>query len=360
MRQDISALLDLLESLDLARQHTVAAGFDAVIDRIQRPFQSSGAHSSFYSSLRDFGAAIQASPGSCTIETSGVDRRGGGNMPNFARALARLGIQPSCVGPMGGKALCPEFQDLSSQAYSVGDPGECLALEFPDGKLMLSCPGKSAELSWELLVQRVGESTLRALFGGAELAAFLNWAEIRHATALWSDVFQACILPTGPHPDKYLLVDITDCSAHPSEELLQLAKALGRFSPYRALVMSFNEKEASLFSRALGLSAPEQPELCRSLEQALGASMVVIHGKRQCWFSQKHGPQGTVPAFWMETPLVSTGCGDTFNGGLAFGLLHGLLLPQACLLANSAAACYLSSGQVPAVEDITAFLRRRR
>ena len=358
LRQDISTLLDLLGSLDLSRPHTAAAGFDAVIDRIQRPFRISGSLPSFYSSLQDFGAAIQASPGSCTVETSGLDRRGGGNMPNFVRALTRLGVQAACVGPMGDKALCPEFQDISCQAYSVGDPGECLALEFPDGKLMLSCPGESAELSWPLLVQRIGASTLRTLFGGAELAAFLNWAEIRNATALWEDVFQACILPANPDQSKYLLIDITDCSAHPADELLQLAQTLRRFSTYRALVMSFNEKEASLFSGVLGISGPDQPEFCRGLERALGATMVVIHGKRQCWFSQKRGPQGSVPAFWMERPLVSTGCGDTFNGGLAFGLLHGLSLPQACLFANATAACYISSGLAPTVEDITAFLRR--
>src|SRR5262245_2752409 len=77
---------------------------------------------------------------STNIELVAQRTKLGGNGPIMANALARLGVKVTYVGALGYPNLHPVFNEFARRAevHSICDPGRTDALEFEDGKLMLT------------------------------------------------------------------------------------------------------------------------------------------------------------------------------------------------------------------------------
>src|SRR2546425_4213303 len=84
---------------------------------------------------------VSAAAGQSTnIELVNQRTKLGGNGPIMANALARLGVKVTYVGALGYPHLHPVFADFARNAevHGIADPGHTDALEFDDGKLMLT------------------------------------------------------------------------------------------------------------------------------------------------------------------------------------------------------------------------------
>src|SRR6185436_15156890 len=77
---------------------------------------------------------------STNIELVNQRTKLGGNGPIMANALARLGVKVTYLGALGYPTLHPVFHEFAqrAQVHSIADPGHTDALEFEDGKLMLT------------------------------------------------------------------------------------------------------------------------------------------------------------------------------------------------------------------------------
>src|SRR5438552_10846420 len=94
---------------------------------------------------------ISAAAGKSTnIELVTQRTKLGGNGPIMANALARLGVKVIYVGALGYPHLHPVFTEFARRAevYSIADPGRTDALEFEDGKLMLTKTTSLNEVTW--------------------------------------------------------------------------------------------------------------------------------------------------------------------------------------------------------------------
>ena len=132
----------------------IVAGFDAAIDSLVKPVRNRNADGTkeYFKTIADFGEFLTEKHNlSCMIEVDTVMEKSGGNMVNFSHAIGELGGLVDCIGSLGVTKTHPMFEHLSTNCtlHGAADPGECMALEFSDGKVMLSRMDKANELSME-------------------------------------------------------------------------------------------------------------------------------------------------------------------------------------------------------------------
>lgn len=102
--------------------------------------------------MHEFSQYLDTKAGtSCSIDLQLIEKKIGGNMPNTASILGKMGIECICVGAMGKPDIATEFRDMpdTCKLISVEEPGSCRALEFMDGKL------KSVSVRWFCMEKRV-------------------------------------------------------------------------------------------------------------------------------------------------------------------------------------------------------------
>ncbi|MFT7420332.1 MAG: hypothetical protein ACI9QN_001257 [Arcticibacterium sp.] len=123
-------------------RHKVLVRIDGFIYKIQRPVKSNIAGKNiFYPTIKIFGERINYAAGkNAQIELFYELIKLGGNAPILANSLANLGIKNTCLGMFGLPKIRAVFNNMHKdcQLVSLGDPTETTALEFDDGKLILS------------------------------------------------------------------------------------------------------------------------------------------------------------------------------------------------------------------------------
>ena len=326
---------------------TVSAGFDGYIDRIFKVRQHAAGSRHHIETMSQFGSYIVGKAGkSCSLELQQVGEKIGGNMPNYASALSHLGIAVNCIGTLGWPRIHPLFGDGLSRCNlsSVGQPGKCDALEFGDGKVMLTHNQNIDILDFETLDARIDVRAVSKLFTGGDLIAFFNWSEMKGATSIWSGLWDSIWeqLPKSLP----MLVDFSDCSGRSPEEIREILQVLGGYQKACSVCYSMNLNEAEQFALKLGLCTGAPQELARTLYRQLQPEMVVIHLLNGCVYAGKEA-QGYIPNKLIPNPILLTGAGDNFNAGLSFGMMLGLPIESALLLGNAVSGYYIFHGQSP-------------
>lgn len=352
-KQKIQILLNRLQSLP-TRSLRVAAGFDACLDTVIRPVRSIGEDENpvFFSSIGEFGRYLARHQDlSCAIDVRTVSHRPGGNMPNLAAGLTALEIPVDCVGPLGMPVPDRAFSGIGRSLITVGSPGVCTALQFDDGKVMLSNMEGASGLNYAYLQQALGTKKIRELFQNCHLAAFVNWAELPQATDLWRGIAQDCWFSREPDLSRFLLVDLTDCRRRSEPEILEVLSLLRECSRYRRLALVLNQNEANQLAAVFKLTPSGLPELANQLREAVSAWLVVIHRNESCVLSQA-GESFYSDGFLVPQPVISVGAGDTFHAALAFGLLHQFTLQELAFFSSLYAALYVEHGKAFTIPEM--------
>jgi sugar/nucleoside kinase (ribokinase family) len=371
----------ILEKL-LAREGRISekkliAGFDGFIDTIAKPIRRSGKGREgleYFQTIPEFGTYI-AGQGhkSASIELEIVERRMGGNMPNFARAAAALGLRPQCIGMLSDVrgepgTNAPVFRDLPGQAFSFAPAGTATALEFDDGKIFLA---PRYVLPAPPQIEGLGE-----LIRGADGIACVNWGELSFSTALWKGLREtAAMFP--PARNALFLFDLYDFNRRTDEEIAEVLTLIASFSSAAvssggepsltairsaegsdaagaAAVLSLNRNEALLLGeRIIGETAGLEA-VARSLGQRYSIDEIIIHshdGALVCAGNEIC----RVEAVPQAKPAISTGAGDTFNAAYIFARLMGLETEEVLRFANFYAGMYVSLGSRPGLRDLIPF-----
>src|SRR5690606_20117978 len=150
----------------------------------------------------------------------------GGSGPSMALALARLGMQVTCVGTLGAPRLHPVFQALEEagvETISLGPPAHTDALEFLDGKLMLGKLTPLAAVDWPTVAEAVGRRRLVQLARDCHLIAQLNWTMLPHLTSIW----EAWRQEMAPLARGVFFVDLADPAKRPLAQLQAALDTLG-------------------------------------------------------------------------------------------------------------------------------------
>lgn len=332
----------------------VTAGFDGCVDAVLRPIRRrAGQETDYFSTIASFGAYLQTKAGlSCAVGVEPVSRRFGGNAPNLCAAVAALGGHASCVGNLGGPEPC--FQAVGADLYTIGPAGVCDALQFSDGKVMLSSMRETEHITFRDVRDAVGAERLDALFQDSGGTAFVNWAEMPHAADIWQGIVDEVWARHGPDREKWLLIDLTDCSRRPAEELEEIAEVCAGAARYRRVVWSLNAGEGMQVARHFRCVRGSAAESAQRLRERLSADLLVIHDVEECALA---APEGAVRVAGVpvRNPRISVGGGDHFNGALLFALLHGLPPEAAAAFAAGYSAAFVARGRSPSLEEYAEF-----
>jgi sugar/nucleoside kinase (ribokinase family) len=333
----------------------VLAGFDGFVDTIAKPVMKTGGSGQppqYFKTIGDFGTYIAGQGGkSASLELEILDRRMGGNMPNFVRGIAALGAETWAIGMLGGEqeGLDPVFGELPGRVFSFAPAGTATALEFDDGKIFLAPRYALSGDPWPLVeaaLEKAPSPGTDALLEGADLVVCLNWSELAFMDELWQKLLEKCRALFSREKEKRMLFDLCDFSRKSRGELDRVMALLECFSALRTVTLSLNRNEALL----LEPGAEDPREIARNIARRYAIDEILIHSHDGALL-QRGDETFTAETALVPEPKISTGAGDHFNAAYAFAALEGRAPAERLNFAGRCAGAYISTGKSPCREE---------
>jgi sugar/nucleoside kinase (ribokinase family) len=341
-------------------------GFDGFVDTIVEVVDKRHSFAEYtrMQTIADFGARISRAAGlSTNIEFVPVAKKLGGNGPIMANAMMSLGVNVSYIGALGKPTINQVFDSLvqgCAQVVSLAEPGLTDAVEFTDGKVMLGKITSLNEVTWDALVEAVGEDRIRELFTSCDLVATVNWTMMPHMNDIWENLLR--VLPPNSDPDRPILfVDLADPEKRKSEDILEAMRLIGRFNSVYRVALGLNRKEATEVAEVLDLklSAPAAEvsleEITRALADALDLWCLMVHPTSAA-AAVVDGVYAHTVGPYTSKPRLTTGAGDNFNAGFCLGLLLGLSLEQCVMLGTATSGFYVRNMHSPSFAELKDFV----
>jgi len=344
-------------------------GFDGFIDEIMHPVDKRTDAQTFkrIETIEKFASRISKASGlSTNIELYPVNKKIGGNGPIMANALAQSGASITYIGAMGYPTIDDVFKAMPDNVkiHSVADAGHTDALEFHDGKLLMGKMASLSEVTYERIIETLGEETFTRLLSKTDLFATVNWSMLPFMTDLWKKMIRHILKDLPEQKTKpVMFIDLADPEKRENEEIIEALNLLKGFESRFRVILGLNKKEAYDTANVLGLFDPELLEsmelplkdLAFGLHTHLGIHGVVIHPvERSCAvldgvYAEELGP-------YVKEPKLTTGAGDNFNAGFALGVLLGLDVDQALLLGMSTSGFYVRNARSPLFSELPGFI----
>ncbi len=286
----------------------------------------------------------------------------GGNGPIMANALARLGVKVTYVGALGYPQLHPVFTEFARNAevHGIAEPGHTDALEFEDGKLMLTKTTSLNEVTWENIQRRYGRGKFIDQFSTADLVGFVNWTMIPFMSELWASLLEE-FCPVNHSLRRKIFFDLADPEKRTPQDISRALELISSFEKYFEVILGLNEKEAFAVGDVLGVHTSNRSRdglaaVTADIQKRTAVGTLVVHPVTYA-IATSGDSVTSVDGPFVEKPLITTGAGDHFNSGFCLGKLLGFDNPTSVLCGVSASGHYVRSGQSPSVEDLAALMR---
>ncbi|HXJ61255.1 MAG TPA: PfkB family carbohydrate kinase [Verrucomicrobiae bacterium] len=299
---------------------------------------------------------------STNIELVNQQTKLGGNGPIMANALARLGIKVAYVGALGYPNLHPVFIEFARRAevHSISEPGHTDALEFQDGKLMLTKTAHLKEITWENIQLRYGRDRFLQNFATADLVGFVNWTMVPSMSELW-EALQREYQPAADTGRRRIFFDLADPEKRTPADIRRALELIVRFEKHFESILGLNEKEAYEIGQVLGLKTTDHTpaglaELAVGIQKQVPVDTLVVHPVTFA-LAVTAGTVSMVDGPYVDKPLITTGAGDHFNSGFCLGKLLGLENAAAVLAGVTCSGYYVRHAQSPFIEDLAGMLR---
>lgn len=360
-------------------------GFDGFIDSISRlvDVRTSMAPDEYQpiKTISAFGMRVAAAAGlSTNIERVTLEDRFGGNGPLMAGALGRLGLRVTYIGAVGESAssenvhpVFAEFAARCTRVIPIGVPSHTLCLEFDDGKVMMNDTRHVQGVTWDRLVSRVGLDALGAIVSEASLLGIVNWSLLGGVPGIWRGLAED-VLPAAAKRERRLFVDLSDPAKRIDSDIRSMFTQLAMLERAGLRVtLGMNLAEATRIAHVLGLAAPgdEGPTGAPSgkptpesilaaavaIRGAIDVDEVVIHPREGAAGASRDGAKSWILGPLARSPRLSTGAGDHFNAGYAFGRTMGLSLEQSLAAGVATSGAYVRDARSPDMERLIGFLR---
>lgn len=313
--------------------------------------------------LKNFGELLVArADGGVGVELVWKRRCEGGCGINTGRIAACLGIKPILPGLYGDKAIDPAFEEFKDNCdiLSLGDPALTIALEFPDGKVLMSDLKAVSNLTWKDVEDRIGQDQLNEIFTDLDILGLGYWS----LTANFDDIFKGFMAQCeNGTPPKRMFFDFADIKKKSSGAFVASLELIKSYNDKIPMTFSLNEHEVfELFSR-IGVEQPplEPAAIASSLKIArekIGFDELVVHTPD--FGAASSATDGEAYALQeKQTNVVRlAGAGDSFNGGFLCASLGKLPLKQRLVIANAATAFFVTHGTGPDREQLIAQIEK--
>src|SRR6185503_6846751 len=246
----------LLAGIERASRLRAFVGLDGFVDEIIHVVDKRDNAENFQRlpTITTLAGRLAAAAGKSTnIELVNQRTKIGGNGPIMANALARLGIKVTYVGALGYPHLHPVFTEFARRAevHSIAEAGHTDAMEFDDGKLMLTKTTSLNEVTWENIQRRYGRDKFIDHFSTAHFVGFVNWTMIPGMSDLWASLLSE-FCPAQARARRLMFFDLADPEKRTPKDIARALELITAFGRYCAVILGLNEKEAYEVGDVLG------------------------------------------------------------------------------------------------------------
>jgi len=336
-------------------------GFDGFIDtfvRLQTP-----------ASMAEFGPKVAAAAGiAASYPVRHLGDKFGGNGPLFAAALNDIHggkIDVTYIGAMGRGEVLPIYQEAlggkTKRLYTLAQPAHTTCLEFTDGKVMLCDMAACAEVTWERVLECIGQSALDAELKSASFISAVNWGKLPHAGPIWSHLAARLAELGRPAKEVFFFMDLAEFETRPVADRKDLLDRLPAITRQCQTMLSFNLKEAWQMGEVFGgayqgrKDADSVAELAAFLRARIAVDRIIIHPNDGAACASAAGTV-YVPGPFCREPLISTGAGDNFGAGCLAAALKGVDDAGILLAGNCASGHFVRSGRSASFADMLKLL----
>src|SRR5271157_77899 len=319
---------------------------------------------SIMESMAEFGTKINDTAGSsCNVERVLKKLIGGGFGPNIARALATIGAKIDLIGCVGKPDdVFTGSLPGSVTFHSLADPGATCALEFNDGKVMLTDFANINNVTWDLIQSRIGKDVLIDLFDKADAIGQGHWSLVPHLNEIWAAWIDE-VFPSLSTKDRIFFVDPADMTKRSAQHINDMIEHLEAINQVQGMkvVLSANDKEAIQLTKAI----PDIGEIDEfedyytageKMMARFNINAIVIHHPQFATVSTKED-SWHVKEGYTSKPRFTTAAGDHFNGGLLVSLASGQFSPvEALVVANACTAYFVRTGISPSLDLLSTFI----
>ncbi len=313
--------------------------------------------------LRQFGELlVERADGGVGLELVPKRRCEGGFGINTGRVAACLGLRPCLPGLYGRPTIDPAyhaFEDICN-LVSLGDPALTIALEFGDGKVLMSNLEAVSNLSWEGFKTHFGEEELEKLFSGVDILGLGYWS----LTANFDGLFQGFMEQYETlAPPRRMFFDFADIKKKSSESFIKSLELIKSFNKKIPMTFSLNEHEVLELCSRVGVNRPElTPAAIAStltiVREKIGFDELVVHTPE--FASASSAAEGEAHALQeRQTKVIrQAGAGDSFNGGFLCASLGDLPLKERLVVANAVTAFFVTHATGPTKAELLAQIEK--
>lgn len=343
-------------------------GFDGFVDFIKKAVKQRRSNETlYYDTLTEFSERIRQATGkSGQVELITKKIKLGGNAPILSNALGKLGVTSYCAGSMGYPKLHHVFSSMNERCkiISLQDPGESHAIEFSDGKLILSELSVFHGFNWNYINNSPEIHQIRRSIMECSLVAFVDWANLSLASNIWDGVLHDIIKPSG-RKNFHFFFDLADPSKKTVQQIDEVLDLISSFSHYGKVTLGLNENETiKIWCAIHGVDATKESEKSKipalrevgdGVFKAMTIDCLLVHPvDRAIVFRKKETVE--FPGRLVPAPKVLTGGGDNLNAGFCLGVLYELPIDLCVLLGMAASGAYIQNGESPDIAAIIDYM----
>jgi hypothetical protein len=343
----------------------ILLGCDGFVDETYEIVEVRKSQSEFtpMKKLKQFGELLVArADGGVGLELVPKRRCEGGFAINTGRVAACLGLMPRLPGLYGSPTIDPayeQFKDICELA-SLGDPALTIALEFSDGKVLMSNLEAVSSLTWADFETHFGAEKLKEMFAGVDILGLGYWSLTSNFDDLLNGFMKQYETITPP---RRMFFDFADIKKKSSESFIKSLELIKTFNSRIPMTFSLNEHEVlELFSR-IGVERPElTPATIASAlavaREKIGFDELIVHTPEFAAASSASEGEAFALQERQSNVIRLAGAGDSFNGGYLCASLGDLPLKERLVVANAVTAFFVTHATPPNKEELIAQIEK--
>lgn len=345
----------------------ILLGCDGFVDETYEIVEERKSQTDFSTmqNLRMFGELlVERADGGVGVELVPKRRCEGGFGVNTARLAGVLGLNPVLPGLYGKSEIDPAFEEFkdSCRLYSLGDPALTIALEFNDGKVLMSNLEAVSNLTWDDFEKFFGPEKLHEMFSGVDILGLGYWS----LTADFDNLFKGFMQQyESLTPPRRMFFDFADIKKKSSESFMESLDLIASHNAKIPMTLSLNEHEVfELFGRT-GIECSERSPASvatalTAARQKIGFDELVVHTPEFAAASSTADGEAHALQERQTEVIRSAGAGDSFNGGYICASLGDIPIKERLVIANAATAYFVTHAAAPTKAALVAQIEKAR
>jgi hypothetical protein len=287
----------------------------------------------------------------------------GGNGPILSEALACAGLGVTYIGALGRPNINEVFMPMAEKCtlISIANPSHTDAVEFDDGKLIMSKTMVFNDVSWANIESEIGIPKLIDMIQSIDLFGLENWTMLPHMSNIWRHLLSD-VLPLSDLADRQvkplMFFDLADPEKRSKSDVHEAINIIREFSTYFRVILGLNKKEALEIAEIMDISGAQDMDLQSlvwSVAMLLSLYCLVVHPV-DCAAAVEGGRYYYTAGPYTPQPKLTTGAGDNFNAGFCIGQIIGLSVHQSLILGKAVSGFYVRNSKSPSFEELLDFL----